>query len=335
MKSIRRSKKALVLGFGALAALASACADSSSVHCRVGADCSSGICNADGTCEPKNATTSGEGGTGGASSSASSGGSGGGTSNSTGGTGGSGGTGSGTGAGGSGICSPNNDGTITHEELPLTAGLSAKFRVASDATIDTTGEKQPDGTRIWDLTTMLSGDHSVVVETMSIEGAWYADKFAGATYATRLSESADLLGVFEVADEGLFLRGVVSPTAGASSTELTYDPKVKVLAFPLKKGNMWQTTSNVSGTLSGVFSFYTETYKAEVDATGKALTPFSEFAVLRVGTDLTRTVGGFPTTTRTYSFVTECFGTVGTIVSQSNETGKEFTSASEARRLSP
>jgi len=219
--------------------------------------------------------------------------------------------------------------------MPLMAGLKATFKVATNATIDTTGAKQPDGTRIWDLTPALSGDHSVIVETLPLDGAWYAADFAGASYATRLSDSATLLGVFEVTEKGLFLRGVVSPEDGATATKLTYDPMVKVLAFPMKKGDTWQTTATVSGTASGFAAYYTETYKSEVDAAGTAKTPFSDFSVLRVATDLTRTLGLVVTTTRTFAFATECFGTVGTIGSQSNETGKEFTSAAEVRRLSP
>jgi hypothetical protein len=33
--------------------------------------------------------------------------------------------------------------------------------------------------------------------------------------------------------------------------------------------------------------------------------------------------------------VTECFGSVATVVSQTNELGAEFTDAAEVRRLSP
>jgi hypothetical protein len=42
-----------------------------------------------------------------------------------------------------------------------------------------------------------------------------------------------------------------------------------------------------------------------------------------------------PTSTRQYVFVTECFGSVATVVSQPNETEIEFEDAAEVRRLSP
>jgi hypothetical protein len=305
--------------------LPAACATTDPASCKVGADCASGICNADGTCEPTSTTTSSDGGAGG---SGAAGGGGAGGSGAAGGTGGSG------AGGGSGVCSPDGDGTLTAEELPFAAGLSAKFRIANNATFDTAGVDQGDGSRTWDFTAMLTGDKTVLVETLSPEGAWWAPDFADATYATRLSDSADLLGVFRVAQDGLFLLGVVSPEDGLTATNLEYEPPVKVLAFPMKKGDTWETTSTVSGLLSGVFSTYFESYESEVDASGTAETPFADFPVLRVGTDLTRNAG-IITTSRTYSFAAECFGTVATVVSQTTELDAEFTSAAEVRRLSP
>ncbi|MEO7094268.1 MAG: hypothetical protein ABI175_13515, partial [Polyangiales bacterium] len=82
-------------------------------------------------------------------------------------------------------------------------------------------------------------------------------------------------------------------------------------------------------------AFYTESYDVKVDAKGKVVTPFGEFSVLRLRTVLTRTVGALPTVTRTYGFVAECFGTVATITSNSNEASAEFTTAAEIRRLAP
>ena len=324
---LRSSAVAALIGLGGLFA---ACANTDTVHCRVGADCVSGVCNADGTCEPSGTTTTTEGGSGGTGQTG-----GGGATGGTSQTGGSGGDTSSGGSGGSGSCLPNDDGTVTSKEAPFAAGLSAKYKVAENATFDTTGTKNADGTRDWDFTPMLSGDQTVLVETIDPAGTWWASDFAGATYASRLSQSADLLGVFEVTADALLLRGVVSPTDGFTATNLQYDPPVKVLVFPMKKGDTWTTTSTVTGTASGVAAFYSETYSAEVDVAGTAKTPYAQFPVLRVGTDLTRVVGALVTTSRTYSFVAECFGPVATVVSTTNELGTEFTSTSEVRRLSP
>ena len=40
-------------------------------------------------------------------------------------------------------------------------------------------------------------------------------------------------------------------------------------------------------------------------------------------------------TSRTFNYVTDCFGSVGTITSVDNETATEFTSIKEAKRLAP
>ncbi len=306
-----------------LGLVAVGCAEAASTkECATGADCPSGVCNLDGTCvseETSSATgTGGAGGAGGDSSSTSS----------TSGTGGE-------GQGGSNACVPNQDGTITREEVPLAAGLHATFRVATNATVDTAGAVQADGSRIWDLSVAFPGDHAVIVETQPLTGQWFESTFPGASYASRLSDTEDLLGVFEITDSALLLRGVVSPDASVTQTELDYQPPAITLEFPLSEGKTFSSTSAVQGTALGIFSTYTEDYDSKVDAHGTLKTPFGDFNVLRVGVDLTRTVGFATTTTRTYLFVTECFGTVAAIVSKSNEAGDEFTTAAEVRRLAP
>lgn len=132
------------------------------------------------------------------------------------------------------------------------------------------------------------------------------------------------------------LLGVVSPDGGTGSTELTYAPPVKILALPFSAGTTWTSTSTVTGTAEGVFSTYTEKYASLVDQVGTMTTPYGAFPVLRVATDLTRSsVGVTLLTTRTFAWVAECFGAIATITSQNNETGSEFTSAAEVRRLAP
>ena len=70
---------------------------------------------------------------------------------------------------------------------------------------------------------------------------------------------------------------------------------------------------------------------------GTAATPFADFDVLRVRTVLTRS---FPftilpdVTIRSYSWNTECFGTVATETSTQDESNTEFVDAGEVRRLS-
>ncbi len=312
----------LLLLLPAVASLLVACSDADQeLQCRVGADCASGVCLSNGTCQtvvpepdagpdtpledaqdaaedPGDLPDSSEA-----------------DSTST-------------------TCSPNKDGIITREEVPLKAGLNAKFKVATSVAVDTTGTDQG-GKRLWDYSGDLTGDHLTLVELQKLDSLWFAPDYPTATYAARLSDSQDLLGVFQLTDSQLLLLGVVSPEDGLYRTQLKYEPAVVVLQFPLQPGATWTTTSQVSGVAMGVMSVYTEKYESQVDAQGELKIPLGTFEVLRVRTLLTRTVVPIVTTTRTFTFTSECFGTIASITSESNETKEEFTKASEIRRLSP
>jgi hypothetical protein len=293
--------------------------------CRVNADCASAVCQPDGRCAPlptdggAEGAPQADGAPGDAPALAADGA----------------GTDGPAGDGGPVVCSPNHDGTITRAEVPLAAGLHATFEVAENLTFDTTGTPITGGRR-WDLSGSFSGDHGLLLETQSLAGLWFASSFSGATYAARLSDTNDLLGVYEITADALLLRGVASPQSGLTQTLLTYDPPVEVLAFPLHVGASWTTTSTVAGQASGVSSYYTERYDSQVDTAGELLTPYGTFAdVLRIRTVLTRTIGIYPTVSRTFAFAAECFGTVATVRSQDNETSTEFTSVAELWRLTP
>jgi hypothetical protein len=290
--------------------------------CRTGGDCPSGACEA-GRCVSVEDGTGGSSGQGGdAASSGGGSGEGGGTSS----AGGSSGTSSGDGGGLT--CSPEGDGEIRRDEVPLVAGFRASYLAATDAPFATEGTTE-DGERVWDLDVDLPNDHLTLAETLALETQWFASVYPGASYAARLSEEANLLGVFEATDDALLLRGVVSPSDGNTRTELTYDPPVKILAFPLAQGDTWSTTTTITGLAQGLFVTYFESYENAVDARGTVITPYADFDSLRLRMELTRTVGALVTTQRTFAFVTECFGTVGRVVSQQNEVSAEFDDAAE------
>ncbi len=297
------------------------CAASESIACRVGADCASGICGGDGTCAaPASGTDAGGMGEGGPTDGGSSDGPV--TSN------------DGQAPGDGGICAPNNDGVITSAEAPFGPGLHATFLVAQNVTVDTAGVANPDGTRTWDYTGALAGDQKILIDTEAPAGKWFSSDFPTASYTARLSATTNLLGVFKTVPNALQLLGVVTPDtpdAGAH-TEITYATPITTLAFPLQKAATWTTTSNVTATVSGIPTAYVETYTSTVDATGTLKTPFGTFKVQRVSVVLVR---AFTITIRTFVFMTECFTTVARVVSNTNETTAEFTTASEIQRLSP
>jgi len=313
-----------------------ACAAKGASGCVVGSDCPSGVCNTDGTCGEASTATATSSATGTGTGSGGAGGASVGATSST----GSGSSGSATGGSGgsAGPCSPpNNDGVITQEEVPLAAGLHANFSAAASVPVDTVGKVQADGSHIWDLSPMITGQKDELVETLPIAGKWFAATFPGATYASRLSSTADLLGVFEVATGALLLRGVVSPTDGAMATSLVYTTPIKVLSFPIKAGATWTTSSQITGKAQGttIAVFYADTYDSTVDAHGTMKTPFATFPVLRIQVNRLSNLGGLFTKSHRFVFVTECFGTVATMVSKDNETVDEFTTAAEVSRLAP
>ncbi len=315
-----------------------ACAASKTDGCKAGADCPSGVCNVDGTCGEEatsSSTSSGMGtGTGMGTSSGGTGGASGSTTSSS----GTGGGGTGGSGGGAGACSPpNNDGVITQEEVPLGPGLHAKLSAAASVPVDTVGKVQPDGSHVWDLSAMIAGQKDEMVETLPITGQWFAATYPGATYASKLSSTADLLGVFEVVTGALLLRGVVSPADGAQATKLVYATPIKVLSFPFKAGSTWTTSSNITGKAQGITiaGFYADTYESKVDAQGTMKTPFATFPVLRIRVNRLSNLNGLITSSHRFVFATECFGTVATLVSKDYETVDEFTTAAEVSRLAP
>jgi hypothetical protein len=290
------------LWFVLLCSMSVGCGGGSGETCQVDDDCASKFCRADGTCGPAEVDAGVDDSPDGASA----------------------------------ICTPNHDGMITLDELPFAPGRVATFRVATDATWDTAGVAMPGGGRRWDLFVQLANDADRDLALGSPAGMWWQSAFQGATYATELASSSDLRGVFELGASNLSLLGVVSPEGGTYKTELEYDPPAQVLAVPLVVNKTWTTSSTVSGSAQGAIVAYTEKYESKVDKVGTMVTPYGEFPVVRVATNMTRT-SGFTTlaTTRTFTWVSECFGPVATATSKSFETGVEFTDIAEVRRLTP
>ncbi|NUR76450.1 MAG: hypothetical protein HOQ28_09230 [Thermoleophilia bacterium] len=236
----------------------------------------------------------------------------------------------------SGLCTPNHDGMIALAELPLVAGRSAKFRIATNAMLDTAGTSQGSGSRVWNLAGQLANDSDETIALANPMGTWWKADFPTATYAAPLAAGSDLQGVFLVDSTGVTMLGVVSPQGGTYKTELEYDPPARILAVPFMAGSTWSTTSTVSGYAQGVIVAYTEKYESRVDQVGTMTTPYGDFPAMRVATDLTRTSGlALLLSKRSFAWVAECFGSVATVQSKDFESSSEFSEAAEVRRLAP
>lgn len=326
-----------------------ACSGGSPLECRVGADCASGVCLGNGTCGEPLVSDAGEDAGAQVTSDGGVPDSGtvllpdGGTTNPD----------AGVDAGTPLGCQLTDDGRIERSEVFFRAGLRATYKISGAATFSTAGTSAADGGTQWDFKQALAGDASRLVETKALTGEWYESKFPDAGYVSELSQDSDVLGVFSVTDDALYLQGVVSPASDAG-TELHYAPWVKVLQFPLQPGASWATTADVSGTFEGKtigtfatigflgLPFQQDTYTSTVDRAGLAKTPYFDFNTLRVRTVLERftriyTLNSWSKllTKRTFSWNAECFGTVATVASTDNEASTEFTNVTEVRRLSP
>jgi len=240
------------------------------------------------------------------------------------------------GDGTSALCVPDHDGSITRAELPLVAGRMANFKIATAATFATAGTVAGNGTRTWNLDLALANDAQKAVTLLAPTGQWWTSAFPDATYAVELAEGSDLIGVFQLTDAALFLLGVVSPEPGTFRTQLEYEPPAKILALPVAMAATWTSTSTISGTAQGLITTYTERYTATVDVAGTMTTPYGDFPVIRVATDLERT-SGFATlsTSRSFAWMAECFGSVANVTSQEFESAQEFDDPAEVRRIAP
>ncbi|MGC4117338.1 MAG: hypothetical protein QM765_22815 [Myxococcales bacterium] len=260
-------------------------------------------------------------------------------------------------------CSANHDGVITKDELPVVLGAKATFVVAQNVPVDTVGVQQANGTVVWDLSGALSGDTKVEFSPTSLAGAWFESVFPGAQFSLRMAGSADTLGVLQATSDGLLLHGMVSPTESDGATKVQYlkddyseDPApVTTVAYPVQTGKTWTSAGILEGDYGGATYHCDPTlvsctpypnccirhvYESTADKAGKVITPLGTFDVVRIKNTIkfqTLTFGvwyGFRTV-RSFVFVSECYGTVASMVAKDDESEEEFTTAAEVRRLSP
>ena len=228
------------------------------------------------------------------------------------------------------------DGVITAEELPFGPNLRAYYRnIDPDdpQPVDLTPAQTADGPR-WDFSAAAEGEQSVVNETFSLDGAWFADDFPDATYTALLEDGGDVLGVMRVSEDQLEMIGAVSVDEGR--VNLTYDPPVVLFEYPFTVGDSWSTEALVSGTFEWIYTTYFEDYVFTVTQEGRALVPAGVFPVLEVKAEHeSRVYAPFPITTTQikYSYVSECYGAVATVGSRFDEEEDPFSLAREYKRL--
>jgi hypothetical protein len=232
------------------------------------------------------------------------------------------------------LCSGNNDGVIARGELQFPLDLPVRYLsnpVGTTVSVDPTGQLTPNGPA-WDLTSTAGEVHELTLEPVS--GKWFAASFPDATYVTTADLQSGTLGIFRVTDDALLILGFASATP--NQTLLVYDAPIVSLKFPVQLGDAWVTTAHITnGTLDGKPFASSDTYRIAVDARGTATLPFLAFAnTLRVHVELSQALpGGIAVTHVQHLFFHECYGEVGRMVSNPDETNAAFTTAAEFRRL--
>jgi hypothetical protein len=167
-------------------------------------------------------------------------------------------------------CAADRDGTITRAEVNFLVGASVLYAVNEEGTtvsaVDTAGT-MVEGTRRWDYSAARAEDRRVLDEVMRPQGRWWSARYPDATYAAMLDRTNNILGVYRASATALELLGTVSVAENA--TNLTMNPPVVVLRFPLRVGDTW--TQSV--TAAGLYNFTPLTtvtaYTTRVDAAGE------------------------------------------------------------------
>lgn len=233
------------------------------------------------------------------------------------------------------MCTGNNDGVITRDELPVVMGVGVDYLVNPPGT---TVSVRPEGTTdgggnvVWDFTS----EQGVVLTLtlVPVWDTWSATHFPEAHYATRLLAESTNQGVYRVDDQAVWLMGFAS--LEANRTLAVYDPPVPSLRFPVEVGLNWVSVGEIRNAVYDGQPFAsTDTYRVSVDMRGTVRLPYLDLLnTLRVKVELTQSLAG-GTTLRwiQYVYLHECYGELGRIVSVEGELDPQFDTASEFRRL--
>ena len=227
-------------------------------------------------------------------------------------------------------CVPNRDGMITAAELPIALGATLAYYDTPNTTVD-----QSLHNGVWDLSNEPKDPTFAHLGPTALDTQWYASMFPSGAFVT--DAGGDIDGIYHQDDRALWLDGTAShdenPPAG--KTLVVYAQPVAVLRFPITVGDTFTTTAMLAGaTILGLPFNGTDTYTVDVASSGRLDVPYVDFSpVLQVQTGLVRAAGATMVSTRTTSFLFECFGEVAHATSNPNESNPDFTSATELRRF--
>lgn len=239
-------------------------------------------------------------------------------------------------------CRPNNDGTITREELPFVLGAAARVRVTEGPVdVDVDGDEQ-DGEVVWDFSRPDPEREPVgVLQLQPMEGQWFQGSFPGSSLAGPLVPGGALLGPLVVDDAGVHLLGMASrePDPAEGQTLAVYDEGATLYPFPLSLGaRAVSEVEALDAKLLGLPTAFLDRYDVEATQRGTLILPDLVLQnTLRVTVRFERTLLVGDARQVTHHYVHECLGEVARVVSPTKplaeEIPDEFATAQQVWRL--
>ncbi len=225
-------------------------------------------------------------------------------------------------------CTPNRDGAITADELPIALGASAAFYAGTMRTLDPVLH---DGA--WDFSDERSDDNTAALGPTALRDQWYAASFPSGEFVVDAGGGLD--GIYHQDNQALWLDGTASQVE-TNKTLIVYPQPLAVLRFPVTLGDAFmQTVALTNVTINGLPFNGSDELSVEVVESGELALPYVEFSpTLRVRTLAVRKPSSGGMTSRRQSlWLFECFGEIARAESRPDETNADFTTAAYFRRF--
>jgi hypothetical protein len=219
-------------------------------------------------------------------------------------------------------CKGNNDDKIERSEMPIAVGGKITYMRGSGITVNLKGTVVG-GRTVWDLSGAAADDAKFIGELLATP-SWASSVFPSATYVSLLDQQYESYGVFKATQTALQILGIISLTP--DDTKITYDKPADMLRFPIVVGDSFESTAYSNGHLGSLVISNDETYTGDVLAAGDLKVPQLTLPVLLVRVKLYQCpaypvcnpFNPFNTTRWTFLFVSECYGIVGRVVTESD-----------------
>jgi len=224
-------------------------------------------------------------------------------------------------------CTPNRDGMITADELPIALGAKLAYYASTTTPVALTGD-------VVDLSQERASDTVVTLGPVALGGQWYAPQFTAGQFVVAAGSGLD--GIYHQDSEALWLDGTASQ-AMSPKTLIRYPQPVAVVRFPVVDGGAYGTAAPITdGVISDLPFIGSDRIDIDVTAIARLDVPYVDFSpVMRVRTHVVRTPStGTPVVgKRTTIFLFECFGEVARAESNQDEPAADFTTAAYLRRF--